>query len=138
VQWNDVAVGWFQIESWDDVARTGEWGVGMGVVPATPGLGGTLPLLALGHAFERLDATMMTGRVLGLNDNMLAIMNRLRIASEPPVAEPRVRADGSTTTTVRYRVPAEDWAPVRENGLALFPTALRASVVAALASEVAS
>jgi len=136
VEFNGDPVGWFQIEGWDSDHRTGEWGVGLGVAPGTPGLGGALPLLALGHAFDRLDATTMTGRVLGLNDNMLAIMRRLGIQVDEIVDEPRVRADGSTTTMVRYRVLASEWPRVRDDGLALLPTALRTSLITALSEKV--
>jgi RimJ/RimL family protein N-acetyltransferase len=135
VQWDTEPVGWFQLEHWDETTRSGEWGVGLGVVPAMPGLGGALVVLALGHAFERADATEMTARALGLNTNMLAIMRRLGFTAT--AGDPLVRADGSTTEVSLYSVTREDWPGIRDRGLALLPSAFRAEVVAALAEVVA-
>ena len=135
VEWRGRPVGWFQVEGWDPVARTGEWGMGLGET-ATPGLGGALPVLALGHAFDRLHATVMGARVLELNTNVLSIMRRLGIpitGATPPVA----RLDGTTATASTYRVTAADWPIVRERGLALLPSTLRAAVVGAIDAPVA-
>jgi RimJ/RimL family protein N-acetyltransferase len=137
VEWGGNPVGWFQIEDWSAARRTGEWGLGLGISPSTPGLGGAIPILALGHAFDRLNAERMTGRVLGLNSNMVSIMRRLTVPIESEQPEVLERADGSTTTMLVYQVTAADWPTVRSAGLELLPSALRASVRAALASPVA-
>lgn len=135
VQWRGTPVGWFQVEGWDPATRTGEWGMGLGEA-ATPGLGGALPVLALGHAFERLHATAMGARVLELNTNVLSIMRRLGIpvTGETP---PAARLDGTTAVATTYRVEAAEWPLIRERGLGLLPSALRAAVVQALDSPVA-
>ena len=133
VQWDAEPVGWFQLEHFDDATRSGEWGIGLGVVPSTPGLGGALVVLALGHAFERAGATEMTGRVLGVNTNVLAVMRRLGFTAEK--GDSLVRADGSTTDVSVYHVSRDQWPAIRDRGLALLPSALRAEVAAALATD---
>jgi len=133
VQWDSEPVGWFQLEHWDEATRSGEWGVGLGVVPGTPGLGGALVVLALGHAFERADATELTARALGVNANMLTIMRRLGFTAT--AGDPLVRADGSTTEVSLYRVTREEWPRIRDRGLGLLPSALRAEVGAALTAD---
>lgn len=133
VEWNGDAVGWYQIEKWDESSRSGEWGIALGEAPTPVGLGGSLPLLALSHAFDRLNASRMTGRVLNLNTNMLSIMRRLRI---PVIGQsgPLVRQDGTQTTMTVYRVDRAGWPEILEGGLAMVPSSLRSSIRAVLSA----
>lgn len=137
VEWDGEAVGWFQVEDWDVVERVGQWGVSLGPQAAPPGLGGAMPLLALGHAFDRLGATRMWGQVLDLNTNMIAIMRRLGIPVENHLADHLVRLDGSVTGVTVYSVLADDWPGIRDPALTLLPGSMRSQVRAALDSVVA-
>jgi hypothetical protein len=132
VEWSGVSVGWFQIEHWDASTRSGEWGVALGEQHLAPiGLGGVFPLLALSHAFTRLGAVQMTGRVLDLNKNMLSIMRRLKVPVHDHVEEPARGAGGKDTGMTVYRVEHSDWPLIHDLGFSMVPSSLRAAIAAA-------
>jgi RimJ/RimL family protein N-acetyltransferase len=128
VQWDGSPVGWYQIEKWDPQSNSGEWGIALGSTDVPIGLGGMLPILALSHAFERLDAQVMTGRVLELNTNVLSIMRRLRIPRIDLDAVAVTRDDGSSSRTQIFQMDRSDWGTVLEAGRSLVPSALRRSI----------
>jgi len=128
VQWDGSPVGWYQIEKWDALSNSGEWGNALGSTNVPIGLGGMLPILALSHAFERLGAQAMTGRVLELNTNVLSIMRRLRIPKIDVDTIPVTRCDGSLSHTHVFRVDRSGWDEVLEAGRFLVPSALRKSI----------
>lgn len=138
VEWAGEAVGWFQIEKWDNMRREGEWGIAMSEAPAPIGLGGILPVVALAHAFERLEANSMTGRVLDINRTMLSIMSRLAIPTVEHATDPISRLDGTEATTYIYRVTSDSWGAVREHGLSLLPTSLREKVISSIEQPIKS
>jgi hypothetical protein len=132
VEWSGAPVGWFQVEHWDESKRSGEWGVALGEQHLAPlGLGGALPLLALSHAFTRLRAGQMTGRVLDLNKNMLSIMRRLEVPVIDRVEEPSRQARGEDIGMTVYRVERSDWPHIHDLGSSLVPSSLRAAIAAA-------
>lgn len=129
-------VGWYQIEHWDPARRTGEWGIALGNTEVPMGLGGALPLLALSHAFDRLDATQMTGRVLQLNTGMLSIMRRLRIPVIETIDEHLQRENGERTGIVVYRIERSEWPATLNAGRMLVPVAARALIDRAMAEPI--
>lgn len=128
-EWDGQPVGWFQIEKWDDSSRTGEWGNAIGEPDAVPlGLGGALPLLALAHAFGRMQAVRMTGRVLDHNRNMHSIMRRLKMPVLEGQEDKVQRSDGSESSVTAYRVERSSWPRIQSAGFSLLPTSLREQV----------
>lgn len=132
VQWDGNPVGWVRVEQWDPVSRTAGWGMALGE-PATPGLGGSLPLLALGHGFDRLGVTELRGIVLADNDRMRSVMRRLALA--PTGEDVITRPSGEPLPIIRYLVTAQQWPGIRDNALKLLPSSLRGEVQSALADE---
>lgn len=131
VEWDGEAVGWFQIEQWDQSIMSGEWGVTLGEPNRAPiGLGGSLPLLALTHAFKRLNASSMTGRVLDANTNMVSIMRRLRVPIIDHIEEPSRLARGDAAGMTVYRVERSEWPQLLESGLSHVPSGLRSAITA--------
>lgn len=136
VEWSDSPVGWYQIEKWDSRARTGEWGIALGETQVPLGLGGMLPILALSHAFERLEAQQMTGRVLEINTNVLSIMRRLKIPLIAVNEKSLIRLDGSSSRMFVFRLERDEWSVVLDAGRALVPSTLRASIDRVLSSPI--
>jgi len=137
VEWAGRSVGWYQIESWEESSRSGEWGNAIGEPEATPiGLGGGLPLLALSHAFDRMQAVQMIGRVLTLNRNMNAIMRRLKVPVDEDLAAVVRRMDGSESSVTAYRVDRPTWPRIEATGLSLLPSSLRQSFVQCLSEPI--
>nr|WP_227412179.1 GNAT family N-acetyltransferase [Cryobacterium sp. BB736] len=138
VESNGVPVGWFQIENWDDQAKVGSWGIALGdPVRAPAGLGKALPLLAHGHAFDRLEARRLTGRVLAHNAPMRHIMTQLGFVAVSQDETPLARADGGTTTTIIYDVTRESWPDIRENGLRYIPLGIRDDITRVMREGIA-
>lgn len=136
VEWDNSAVGWYQIERWDPKAKSGEWGVALGDLDVPIGLGGALPILALSHAFERLNARIMTGRVLELNINMISIMRRLTIPILAVNDDGVPRLDGNTSRTVVYQLRHSEWRGVFDAGQLLVPSSLRSSIVRVISEPI--
>ena len=133
-----VPVGWFQIENWDDVAKAGSWGIALGdPVRAPAGLGKALPLLVHAHAFDRLDARRLTGRVLAHNAPMRHIMTQLGFVAASRDETPLARAVGGTTTTIIYDVTRESWPDIREKGLGYLPFEIRDDITRVMHEAVA-
>ncbi len=121
-------VGWYQIEHWDSATRSGEWGIALGETGVPMGLGGALPLLALSHAFDRLGAVRMTGRVLQLNAGMISIMRRLQIPLIEALSEAIHRETGEITSMVVYQIRKSEWRSTLEHGRMLVPVSTRALI----------
>jgi hypothetical protein len=136
VQWKGEPVGWYQIEKWDAASRSGEWGIALGEPNVAIGLGGMLPILALSHAFERIDAQKMTGRVLEINTNVLSIMRRLKISNLGLDEVVALREDGSSARLHVFEAEQAQWNEILEAGRALVPSALRESIDHVRASEI--
>lgn len=136
VQWDGRLVARFQIEDWDPASRKGEYGVAADTETGPLGLGTVLPVLALGHAFLRLGADEMIGRVLDINTDMNRIMTRLGLMVDPAGTRPVQRPNGETLELFEYSIPAEAWPDVRRRGLTMLPRALRLDVERALDAPV--
>jgi len=136
VQWKGEPVGWYQIEKWDAASRSGEWGIALGEPNVAIGLGGMLPILALSHAFERIDAQKMTGRVLEINTNVLSIMRRLKIPNLGLDEVVALREDGSCARSHIFEAEQAQWNEILEAGRALVPSTLRESIDHVRASEI--
>ena len=129
-------VGWYQIEQWDSETRSGEWGIALGETDVPVGLGGALPLLALSHAFDRLEATQMTGRVLQLNKGMVSIMRRLQILIVETSEEQLRREGGECTSMIVYQIERSDWCDTLQQGRMLVPAATRALLDRAMSEPI--
>jgi len=117
VEVDGVPVGWYQIENWDAEERTGEWGIALGVTSPIRGLGRAMPLLVHSHAFDRLYATKLTGRVLAKNERMLPVMAALAIPRASELDRNVDRATGESVSLKAYRVLASQWPHVWERGI---------------------
>lgn len=135
VQWHDVPVGWFQIESWDEARHKGEWGIALGAPGVTPGLGRMMPILVLGHAFERLGAVLMRGRVLDTNIRMLDVVRRLGLR-EMEEHEQSPRGDRSTAGIVSFETAIGEWSVIRDRALSQISDELADALAGALAAPV--
>jgi RimJ/RimL family protein N-acetyltransferase len=121
-------VGWYQIEHWDPKNRIGEWGVALGEPSPIRGLGRAMPVLAHAHAFLRLQATELTGRVLAINERMMPVMDALGIPRAPTLDRDIERGSGETIALLAYRVSAEQWPQVWERATASLTTEVNALV----------
>lgn len=110
-------VGWFQIERWDSASRSGEWGIALGEPPPIRGLGRAMPLLAHAHAFERLGAHDLTGRVLASNERMTQVMTALAIPRAVELDQNVERTSGEVVTLMGYRVESDQWPEVWDRGV---------------------
>ena len=137
VEWDARLVARFQIEDWKPDVRKGEYGVAADTENGPLGLGTVLPVLALGHAFLRLGAVEMIGRVLDINTDMNRIMTRLGLSTDPAGTRLVQRPSGETLELFEYRIPVDAWEDVRRRGLAMLPRALRMDVERALEAPVA-
>ena len=129
-------VGWYQIEHWDTRTRSGEWGVALGVPSPIRGLGRAMPLMAHAHAFCRLEATEITGRVLALNERMMPAMEALGIPRAPELDRAIERAAGETVALLAYRVSSAQWSGVWERALSALTPEVNALVRRVAASTI--
>jgi RimJ/RimL family protein N-acetyltransferase len=117
VEVDGAPVGWYQIEHWDPQKRSCEWGVAIGEPSPIRGLGRAMPLIAHAHAFGRLGATELTGRVLARNQRMMAAMEALGIPRAPELDREVVRANGETVALLAFKVKAAEWPQVLERAM---------------------
>jgi RimJ/RimL family protein N-acetyltransferase len=132
VEWDLRPVGVVQVDKWVDGGRFGEWGCYLGETDVPPGLGASLPLLALGYAFIHLKASKMRALVLDTNRNMISIHKRLGLVPESS----NVSEIGSDLrppdSFFQYEVHDSDWELILKNGLSLFSAEIRRSIEACL------
>ena len=106
---------------------TGAWGCYLGDTDVAPGVGAALPLLGLGLGFAT-SLRRMTAEVLGINANMLAIHRRLQVPVEGVLQRHVRRAEGEEIDVHLYGVHREEWPELRESGLRLLPSHIRADI----------
>lgn len=128
VEWDFRPVGVIQIDNWVASGRFGEWGCYLGEVDVPPGLGASLPLLALGYAFGDLKASRMRAAVLAKNGNMIAIHKRLGMVPEISDAFHNQVDLDSSDSVLLYEVRASNWISVLETGLSLFSREMREAI----------
>jgi len=115
-------IGWFQIEQWDSALRSGEWGVALGEASPVRGFGRAMPLLVHAHAFDRLHAQSLTGRVFANNARMTRVVTALGIPRAPGLDRKVERYSGEVDTLRGYHIEVDQWAEFWERGLrALIP-----------------
>jgi len=136
VEVDGIPVGWYQIEHWDADTRTGEWGVALGESSPIRGLGRALPLLAHAHAFDRLYATKLTGRVLAQNERMVPVMEALGIPRAVELDSNVNRATGESVLLMAYRVRSPQWPQLWERGTAALTPQVRSLVRQVVASTI--
>lgn len=134
VVWVGDPVGVVQLEALDLGARVSSWGCHLGRFDVPPGVGAALPLVGLALGFGRFGLRRMTAFVLGHNRNMRSMHRRLGIVEEGVRREHVERLDGSTIDAHEYGVLAREWPDVRAHGVALIPSAVRASLETVLDS----
>ena len=135
-QWQGRPVGVVQLEEYDRDGAISSWGCHLGETDVPPGLGATLPLLALAHGFETLGLRRMHAKVLGHNNTMRSIHRRLALPQEGVLRHHLRRADGTEVDVYLYGVLASEWPELREKAVAMFPSSLSEVVRTALTTPV--
>ena len=128
VEWRARPVGVVQLEAFQPDQGLSSWGCYLGETDVPPGLGAALPLLGLGYGFGAHGLRRMHAQVLGHNDRMRAIHRRIGIVEEGVQRRHLLRPDGTEVDVHLYGVLRDEWPPLLERGLALFPTSLRPAV----------
>ena len=116
VEWDLRPVGVVQIDKWVDSGRFGEWGCYLGETDVPPGLGASLPLLALGYAFSHLKASKMRALVLATNQNIISIHKRLGLIPESSNVLEIWTDLRSPDSFFQYEVHDSDWELILKKG----------------------
>jgi UDP-4-amino-4,6-dideoxy-N-acetyl-beta-L-altrosamine N-acetyltransferase len=135
VEWKQKPVGVVRIESWDSEQRLGSWGCHLGELDVPPGLGAALPLLGLGHGFDRLGARKMHAVVLETNSNMLGIHRRLKLQQEGRLERNVLREDGTEVDEIVFGIHESEWPAFKAKAISLFPSTFRAEFQTCLDSQ---
>lgn len=135
VEWKQRPVGVVRIESWDAEQRLGSWGCHLGELDVPPGLGAALPLLGLGHGFDRLGARKMHAVVLETNTNMLGIHRRLKLEQEGRLERHVLREDGTEVDEIVFGIHENDWPTFKAKAISLFPSTFRTEFQTCLDSQ---
>lgn len=135
VEWKQRPVGVVRIETWDPQQRLGVWGCHLGELDVPPGLGAALPLLGVGHGFDRLGARKMHAVVLETNSNMLGIHRRLKLEQEGRFKRHVLREDGTEVDEIAFGIHESEWPEFKQKAVSLFPSAFRLEVETCLDSQ---
>ena len=136
VEWKQRPVGVVRIESWDAEQRLGAWGCHLGELDVPPGLGAAMPLLGLGHGFDRLGARKMHAVVLETNTNMMGIHRRLKLEQEGRLKRHVLREDETEVDEIVFGIHESEWQAFKAKAISLFPSTFRAEFETCLDSQI--
>jgi len=124
VEVSSEPVGVVRLESVDEPTGLGSWGVHLGTDALLPGVGASLPVIALGLGFGRFRLRRMWAQALTTNKNIRGVHRRLGIVEEGVLRDHVRRDSGELIDVHNYGVLATEWPAVRERALALLPKAV--------------